>query len=178
MDKMKWKESSVPIMSADVFELLIVKKKVSLVISLPFYIQLSAHLQSPQEDISTELFTKVLSCSASELSERLSLNQPAKRSGDPTNGCTIAVGLVSCPDPFIAAAGGLHHRYACKRSGDVIHPQLRCIGSGHETTVGSPDYYCRCLENMLGSTPERGHAITAAHNGQFVMLEMHWRKVP
>ena len=23
-----------------------------------------------------------------------------------------AVGLVSCPDPFIAAAGGLHHRYA------------------------------------------------------------------
>ncbi|KAL5481459.1 hypothetical protein EMCRGX_G021620 [Ephydatia muelleri] len=72
-------ESSVPIMSADVFELLIVKKQVSLVVSLPFYIQLSAHLQSPQEDISTELFTKVLSCSASELSERLSLNQPAKR---------------------------------------------------------------------------------------------------
>ena len=71
--------SSVPIMSADVFELLIVKKQVSLVVSLPFYIQLSAHLQSPQEDISTELFTKVLSCSASELSERLSLNQPAKR---------------------------------------------------------------------------------------------------
>ena len=33
-----------------------------------------------------------------------------------------------------AAAGGLHHRYACKRSGDVIHPQLRCIGSGHETS--------------------------------------------
>eukprot|EP00731_Ephydatia_muelleri_P039157 Em1156g3a len=66
-------------MSADVFELLIVKKKVSLMVSLPFYIQLSAHLQSPQEDISTELFTKVLSCSASELSERLSLNQPAKR---------------------------------------------------------------------------------------------------
>ncbi|KAL5481468.1 hypothetical protein EMCRGX_G021630 [Ephydatia muelleri] len=27
------------------------------------------------------------------------------------------------------------------------------------------------LENMLGSTPERGHAITAAHNGQFLMLE-------
>ncbi|KAL5481479.1 hypothetical protein EMCRGX_G021646 [Ephydatia muelleri] len=72
-------ESAVPIMSADVFELLIVKKQVSLVVSLPFYIQLSAHLQSPQEDISTELFTKVLSCSASELSERLSLNQPAKR---------------------------------------------------------------------------------------------------
>eukprot|EP00731_Ephydatia_muelleri_P015817 Em0009g241a len=72
-------ESSVPIMSADVFELLIVKKQVSLVVSLPFYIQLSAHLQSPQEDISTELFTKVLSCSVSELSERLSLNQPAKR---------------------------------------------------------------------------------------------------
>ncbi|KAL5481481.1 hypothetical protein EMCRGX_G021650 [Ephydatia muelleri] len=72
-------ESSVPIMSADVFELLIVKKQVSLVVSLPFYIQLSAHLQLPQEDISTELFTKVLSCSASELSERLSLNQPAKR---------------------------------------------------------------------------------------------------
>eukprot|EP00731_Ephydatia_muelleri_P037624 Em0522g4a len=72
-------ESSVSIMSADVFELLIVKKQVSLVVSLPFYIQLSAHLQSPQEDISTELFTKVLSCSASALSERLSLNQPAKR---------------------------------------------------------------------------------------------------
>ncbi|KAL5481489.1 hypothetical protein EMCRGX_G021658 [Ephydatia muelleri] len=72
-------ESSVPIMSADVFELLIVKKQVSLVVSLPFYIQLSAHLQLPQEDISTELFTKVLSCSASELSERLSLNHPAKR---------------------------------------------------------------------------------------------------
>eukprot|EP00731_Ephydatia_muelleri_P015816 Em0009g240a len=72
-------ESSVPIMSADVFELLIVKKQVSLVVSLPFYIQLSAHLQLPQEDISTELFTKVLSCSASELSERLSLDQPAKR---------------------------------------------------------------------------------------------------
>ena len=35
----------------------------------------------------------------------------------------------------IAAAGGLHHRYACKRSGDVIHPQLRCIGSGHETRL-------------------------------------------
>ncbi|KAL5489447.1 hypothetical protein EMCRGX_G018539 [Ephydatia muelleri] len=34
-----------------------------------------------------------------------------------------------------AAAGGLHHRYACKRSGDVIHPQLRCIGSGHETSI-------------------------------------------
>ena len=33
-----------------------------------------------------------------------------------------------------AAAGGLHHQYACKRSGDVIHPQLRCIGSGHETS--------------------------------------------
>ena len=61
------------------FELLIVKKQVSLVVSFPFYIQLSAHLQSPQEDISTELFTKVLSCSASELSEQLSLNQPAKR---------------------------------------------------------------------------------------------------
>eukprot|EP00731_Ephydatia_muelleri_P035471 Em0127g1a len=28
------------------------------------------------------------------------------------------------------------------------------------------------LENMLGSTPERGHAITAAHNGQFFMLEL------
>ncbi|KAL5481503.1 hypothetical protein EMCRGX_G021677 [Ephydatia muelleri] len=27
------------------------------------------------------------------------------------------------------------------------------------------------LENMLGSTPERGHAFTAAHNGQFFMLE-------
>ncbi|KAL5481454.1 hypothetical protein EMCRGX_G021611 [Ephydatia muelleri] len=69
-------ESSVPIMSADVFELLIVKKQVSLVVSLPFYIQLSAHLQSPQEDISTELFTKVLSCSVSELSERLHVSQP------------------------------------------------------------------------------------------------------
>ena len=23
----------------------------------------------------------------------------------------------------------------CKRSGNVIHPQLRCIGSGHETTI-------------------------------------------
>ena len=30
----------------------------------------------------------------------------------------------------IAAADGLHHRYAS--SGDVIHPQLRC-GSGYET---------------------------------------------
>eukprot|EP00731_Ephydatia_muelleri_P035481 Em0127g11a len=49
-------------------------------VSLPFYIQLSAHLQSPQEDIvHGAVFTKVLSCSASELSERLSLNQPAKR---------------------------------------------------------------------------------------------------
>jgi len=66
-------------MSADVFELLILKKQVSLVVSMSFYIQLSAHLQSPQEDISTELFTKVLTCSPSELSERLSLNQPAKR---------------------------------------------------------------------------------------------------
>eukprot|EP00731_Ephydatia_muelleri_P015843 Em0009g267a len=28
------------------------------------------------------------------------------------------------------------------------------------------------LENMLGFTPERGHAITAAHNGQFFMLEL------
>ena len=34
-----------------------------------------------------------------------------------------------------ASQGRLHHRYACKRSGDVIHPQLRCIGSGHETTA-------------------------------------------
>ena len=25
----------------------------------------------------------------------------------------------------------------CKRSGDVIHQQLRCIGFGHETTLGS-----------------------------------------
>ena len=49
-----------------------------------------------------------------------------------------------------AAAGGLHHRYACgdaaaamhwvwardkcKRSGDVIYPQQRCIGSGQETS--------------------------------------------
>ena len=35
----------------------------------------------------------------------------------------------------IAAADGLHHRYAS--SGDVIHPQLRC-GSGYETKVQSP----------------------------------------
>ena len=26
----------------------------------------------------------------------------------------------------------------CKRSGDVIHPQLRCIGSGHETRILCP----------------------------------------
>ena len=31
----------------------------------------------------------------------------------------------------IAAADGLHHRYASS-GGDVIHPQLRC-GSGYET---------------------------------------------
>ena len=35
--------------------------------------------------------------------------------------------LVSCPDR-------LHHCYACMHSGDVIYPQLQCIGSGHKTT--------------------------------------------
>eukprot|EP00731_Ephydatia_muelleri_P015844 Em0009g268a len=71
-------ECSAPIMSADVFELLIVKKQVSLVVSLPFYIQLSAHLQSPQEDISTELFTKVLSSQLqSSLNGCLSTNRPS-----------------------------------------------------------------------------------------------------
>ena len=46
----------------------------------------------------------------------------------------VVFGLVSYPDPQ-AAADGLHHRYASttnSRSGDVIHPQLRC-GSGYET---------------------------------------------
>eukprot|EP00731_Ephydatia_muelleri_P015965 Em0009g389a len=73
-------ESAVPIISAAiVFELLIVKKQRLLVVSLPLYIQLSAHLQSPQEDISMELFTKVLRPQASELSERL-VTQPTRPS--------------------------------------------------------------------------------------------------
>eukprot|EP00731_Ephydatia_muelleri_P037881 Em0588g3a len=61
--------------------------------------QLSAHLQSPQEDISMELFTKVLSCSASELSERLSLNQPAK--------CVREVAQQLFDGGFKATAGSL-----------------------------------------------------------------------
>eukprot|EP00731_Ephydatia_muelleri_P035479 Em0127g9a len=60
---------------------------------------LSAHLQSPQEDISMELFTKVLSCSASELSERLSLNQPAK--------CVREVAQQLFDGGFKATAGSL-----------------------------------------------------------------------
>ena len=67
------------IASPDVFELLILHKRVSLVVATPLYIQLCAYLHSPQEDISSDLFAKLLSCSPSELAERLSLHQPAKR---------------------------------------------------------------------------------------------------
>ena len=50
--------------------------------------------------------------------------------------CGGGGGLFRAQTQCIAAAGELHHRYACKHSGDVIHPQLRCIRSGHETRGG------------------------------------------
>ena len=49
-------------------------------------------------------------------------------------------------------------RVMCKRSGDVIHPQLRCIGSGHET---------KCpLCKRSGNVPyiESGHETTTLHS--------------
>ncbi|KAL5481486.1 hypothetical protein EMCRGX_G021655 [Ephydatia muelleri] len=73
----------------------------------------------------------------------------------------------------VESAASLYERAAAEKAETRKHKinDPKCLELGWVYTA-YPNYLYTLLENMLGSTPERGHAITAAHNGQFFMLEV------